>query len=68
MSRVQKQFYKSFYFWVLVFGVWFVFMSGFFTKYVSSPGLLQAWELNSLLDSKQKEIETIEANLEMLEK
>jgi cell division protein FtsB len=46
--------------WLMVFGLWMIFLSGAFAGIVGSPGIVQAIRLNGLLESKQTQLSLIE--------
>ena len=50
-----------------LFVIWSFVLSGLFDQTLSSPGVLQALELRSLLNEKQKQVSALEAELRQLE-
>lgn len=53
--------------WMIFFGCWALFLSGVFASFIGSPGVIQAVRLQSLLSSKQGQIQQIQAELTTLE-
>ena len=52
-------------FFIFIFGIWVLFLSGLFHTYTGSPGVFQAVQLNNLLSQKEEELEL---NIKKLEK
>ncbi len=52
---------------MVLFSVWALVLSGLFDQTFSSPGVLQALELRSLLSEKQSQVAALEAELRSLE-
>ena len=50
--------------WLGFFAFWFLLLTGLFETWFKSPGLKQWIEINSLLNDKKQEIQTVEATTE----
>ena len=53
--------------WLWIFAVWFTFLSGVFSQFVGTPGVLQALRLNTLLQDKQSAITQLESQVHKLQ-
>ena len=53
--------------WVSVFAVWGILLSGVLASFVGSPGVIQAFGLNSLLQSKQEQVESLTHDIKRLQ-
>jgi hypothetical protein len=49
--------------WMAIFGVWLIFLTGVLNPFTGSPGMLQAFQLQRILSSKQTEIDSAENDL-----
>jgi cell division protein FtsB len=49
--------------WTGLFALWGLFLSGVFANFVGSPGVIQALRLQSLLGSKQAQVEQLQNDL-----
>jgi len=56
------------HFWLGFFFLWMIFTSGFLYSYTHSPGLLQSWQLRSLLSEKKTELVETENKVVKLKK
>ncbi len=54
--------------WLMIFGLWAVFLSGLFSSIVGSPGIIQAVRLRSLLQAKQAQMAKFEAEISRVER
>lgn len=52
--------------WLLLFGCWSLFLTGFFANFVGSPGILQAVRLDNLLQTKREQLSQLEQELKRL--
>ncbi len=52
---------------MILFGLWLVFLSGGLVKVLGTPGALQAYRLNSLLEIKQAELIKMQVELKRLQ-
>ncbi len=57
---------KSHKFWLVVFSIWTILLSGAFSSIVGSPGILDWMRLDSLLSEKEKQIAGVESEIERL--
>lgn len=53
--------------WIGAFALWIVFLTGIFSGWTRSPGVLQNMKLQELLDAKQSKIHALEAEIALLE-
>lgn len=53
--------------WLVLFGIWGVFLSGVLVGLGGPPGALQAIRLNGLLSSKQAQLARLEVDIGRLE-
>jgi cell division protein FtsB len=53
--------------WIAVFAGWGLLLTGAFSQWVGSPGVLQAVRLSNLLQSKQVQAESLEKQIATLE-
>ncbi len=53
--------------WIIVFGVWFLFLTGSFAKMGGSPGMIQAIRLNNLHARKEKQIQDLQDQIQTLQ-
>jgi hypothetical protein len=49
--------------WILIFGIWLVFLSGVLNPLTGSPGVLQAVQLQRILNNKLTQIDVAENQL-----
>lgn len=53
--------------WMMVFGVWGVFLSGALSGFVGSPGIVQAVRLSNLLETKRTVLAEKESEIARLD-
>lgn len=57
--------------WIVFFGLWFLFLTGFFEwfrpPHQLSPGLWQAWQLRRYFHFKQKQERTLDEDIQSLQ-
>ena len=53
--------------WIGVFGFWAVLLSGVLNSVGGSPGILQSLRLNSLLQSRQTQLNSLEEEIAQME-
>ncbi|MBI3535617.1 MAG: septum formation initiator family protein [Deltaproteobacteria bacterium] len=60
---------KSSYYrlWFIVFGFWFLFLSGILTQLTGSPGVLQLMRLKNLKVQREKQIVELKTDIQRLE-
>jgi cell division protein FtsB len=61
--------------WIGIFAIWALFLSGAFSRFVGSPGVVQAIRLKVMLDAKNKSVKNmqdavmqLQAQADLLEK
>ncbi len=53
--------------WLVIFGLWALFLSGVLNGFGGSPGIVQAIRLKSLLAAKDGQVKQIETEIQRLE-
>ena len=53
--------------WLILFTFWLLLLSGALTRFVGSPGILQAVRLKNLLESKKAQLTLAQQELQKLE-
>ncbi len=53
--------------WLTLFGLWLLFLSGFFANFLGSPGVLQSIRLQNLLQMKRKQLSQVQDELKKLQ-
>ncbi|MGK5083152.1 septum formation initiator family protein [Bdellovibrionota bacterium FG-1] len=53
--------------WACLFGLWGIFLSGVGATFVGSPGVIQSIRLQSLLKSKQAQVELVRQEIKRLQ-
>ena len=53
--------------WISIFAIWTLFLSGAFSHFVGSPGVIQAVRLKLMLDAKNRAVKNLQDSVMDLE-
>lgn len=54
-------------FWLIIFGIWMLFLTGSFAKLIGTPGIIQAIRLDNLHQKKERQINELQDQIQGLQ-
>lgn len=67
MKKHSTALLKPSEFWLILFGIWMLFLTGSFAKIIGTPGIIQAIRLDNLHQKKERQINELQDQIQGLQ-